>query len=189
MLSSPLVSVHSAQPANTKGYSAIVYQAEDAFPELFEAVQTAKVLGDYKTFVDAIPNQDPNVILQKYESLKDTSDFDLKAFVLDNFSLPQATKETKVTHEASLQVHLKNHWKNLVRQPVKTSEFSSLIELPNPYVVPGGALGKCSTGTVTLPLWAYWHQITPHWLKGWLITLPTRLTNLVLFQMAIEAIS
>lgn len=138
MLSSPLVSVHSAQPANTKGYSAIVYQAEDAFPELFEAVQTAKVLGDYKTFVDAIPNQDPNVILQKYESLKDTSDFDLKAFVLDNFSLPQATKETKVTHEASLQVHLKNHWKNLVRQPVKTSEFSSLIELPNPYVVPGG---------------------------------------------------
>jgi len=138
MLSSPLVSVHSAQPANTKGYSAIVYQAEDAFPELFEAVQTAKVLGDYKTFVDAIPNQDPNVILHKYESLKDTSDFDLKAFVLDNFSLPQATKETKVTHEASLQVHLKNHWKNLVRQPVKTSEFSSLIELPNPYVVPGG---------------------------------------------------
>ena len=156
MLSSPFAAVQSAhQDSNKADYSSVVYQAEEAFPGLFEAVQTAKVLGDYKTFVDAIPKQDPSIILQKYQAVKDTSGFDLKAFVVDNFSLPQPVKASKVTHEASLQVHLKNHWKNLVRQPVKTSEFSSLIELPNPYVVPGGALGKCFTGTVTLPLWVY----------------------------------
>jgi len=55
-----------------------------------------------------------------------------------HFDLPPPLPETKVKHEDSMLEHLKKHWVNLVRSPQKTTETSSLIQLPHPYVVPGG---------------------------------------------------
>lgn len=114
------------------------YHPDAELGELFTQVQTTKVLGDYKTFVDAIPNSSPEAILQKYHQQKDTADFDLKQFVLANFTLPEKAQAATVSHESELKTHLDNHWGNLVRDPQKTSNYSSLVALPHPYVVPGG---------------------------------------------------
>lgn len=124
--------------ANEMNFVATQYHAEVAFPELFEQVQTSKVLGDYKTFVDAIPNGHPDEIVEKFHLQKNNQKFDLKRFVQENFTLPTPTEIPSVDHEESLQTHLINHWDRLVRNPVKESEYSSLVELPHPYVVPGG---------------------------------------------------
>src|SRR2546426_985612 len=50
---------------------------------LFTDIQLKKVLGDNKTFVDAVPKFPPAVILKKYNSEKNKSSFDLKNFITD----------------------------------------------------------------------------------------------------------
>jgi alpha,alpha-trehalase len=114
------------------------YLPDELFGELFKEVQQTKVLGDYKTFVDAIPKSAPKDILAAYEKEKTKPRFDLKSFVLDHFELPPPLPNTEVNTDRDLKTHLQSHWKNLVRQPVKTDPNSTLIELPYPYVVPGG---------------------------------------------------
>lgn len=114
------------------------YLPDEVFGELFREVQQTMTLGDYKTFVDAVPKRSPKVILQDYRSSHSEAGFDLKAFVLENFELPQPLPFIEVDTGQDLQAHLRSHWTNLVRQPVKTDPNSTLIELPYPYVVPGG---------------------------------------------------
>jgi neutral trehalase len=54
---------------------------------LFTDIQVKKVLGDNKTFVDAVPKFAPEIIFKKYNSQKNNSGFDLKNFVTENFFL------------------------------------------------------------------------------------------------------
>ena len=56
--------------------------------ELFEQVQLTAIFDDGKTFVDCIPLLPLNEIQNKYEQIKDQAYFDLKSFVLENFSMP-----------------------------------------------------------------------------------------------------
>ena len=49
---------------------------------LFEAVQSASIFPDSKTFVDALPNKDISLIEKAYAAEKDTPNFNLKAFLL-----------------------------------------------------------------------------------------------------------
>src|SRR5471030_991015 len=60
------------------------------FPGLFEAVQLSDIFPDNKTFVDATPLRDPALIMQDYNDQKDKPGFDLKQFVISNFSIPGA---------------------------------------------------------------------------------------------------
>src|SRR3954463_9745030 len=58
--------------------------------KLFVDVQLKMVLGDNKTFVDAVPKYPTETILRKYKeklALNDSS-FDLKDFVYQNFKVP-----------------------------------------------------------------------------------------------------
>lgn len=114
------------------------YLPDKVLGELFREVQIKKVLSDYKTFVDSTPKRPVNDIISDYQDQRKNEGFNLRDFVLANFTLPSPPPAVKVTHEKDLFTHLKNHWSNLVRNPQKTSENSSLISLPNPYVVPGG---------------------------------------------------
>lgn len=118
--------------------SEIVYRPDVDIPELFARVQTEMIYADSKTFVDAIPKQKPADILKQYAAEKDRAGFDLKAFVEQHFELPPALPVTHVNNEANMLEHLNAHWVNLVRNPQKTSEYSTLVQLPHPYVVPGG---------------------------------------------------
>lgn len=118
--------------------SEIVYRPDVDIPELFSRVQTEMIYADSKTFVDAIPKQKPADILKQYAAEKDRAGFDLKAFVEQHFELPPALPVTHVSNETNMLEHLNAHWVNLVRNPQKTSEYSTLVQLPHPYVVPGG---------------------------------------------------
>ncbi len=105
--------------------------------ELFEDVQMNSILEDGKTFVDCIPLFPLTEIKKNYEQLKSQSDFDLKQFVLENFSLPLAYgSDYKSNPQLSVEENINLLWPMLTREA--SEETSSLINLPNRYIVPGG---------------------------------------------------
>jgi alpha,alpha-trehalase len=94
-------------------------------------------MGDNKTFVDMVPQYKPDVILKKYAALKKKDSASLRAFVLSNFYLPSVTP-TSVTEGLSLNQHLTELWSNLTRKADTMRKWSSLLPLPDSYIVPGG---------------------------------------------------
>ena len=52
---------------------------------LFEDVQMQRIFTDGKTFVDCIPKQPLELILQQYEEQKHSTDFNLSIFVQQQF--------------------------------------------------------------------------------------------------------
>jgi alpha,alpha-trehalase len=105
--------------------------------KLFEDVQLKRALGDNKTFVDMVPQHKPALILKKYTQLKKKDSASLRAFVLANFYLPM-TAGTKVTEGLSLHQHLQELWTTLTRRADSNIKYSSLLPLPDSYIVPGG---------------------------------------------------
>jgi alpha,alpha-trehalase len=104
---------------------------------LFQDVQQKNILGDGKAFPDCIPKSDLTVIAKLYQSTKHQADFDLHAFVLENFEIPpDGATGYKSDNSKPIRKHIEELWDVLTRKPTK--ENSSLIPLPNPYVVPGG---------------------------------------------------
>jgi alpha,alpha-trehalase len=105
---------------------------------LFEAVQLAGVFPDSKTFVDCEPKYPTDQILSSYSVLKDEPEFHLRAFILENFALPEAHgSDFQADATASMTEHISSLWPVLTRQPDAPST-GSLIRLPYPYIVPGG---------------------------------------------------
>ena len=109
------------------------------FPELFEAVQASRVLGDSKVFVDAVARRDPADISNAYRRERHVEDFDLETFVRSHFVLPDGGGEQGV-HNAAQPVaeQIEDLWGALTREADQPVDRSSLIPLPNRYVVPGG---------------------------------------------------
>ena len=82
--------------------------------------------------------------MAKYEQVRQGPGFDLKAFVLENFTLP-VTPASGYTSKASqtAQQHIMDLWPVLTRPAQQAgSPQGSLIPLPNSYVVPGGRFGE-----------------------------------------------
>ena len=105
--------------------------------QLFETVQLNNVLSDGKTFPDCVPKYPLETILETYNQLKNSNDFDLKAFILNHFDLPISEfDDFKSDPDKSITEHIDSLWTVLTRQPDKAA--SSLIPLPHPYIVPGG---------------------------------------------------
>lgn len=111
----------------------------ELYPELFDAVQTRKIFVDSKTFVDCIPTEDPADIYKEYKEQSKEKSFDLKAFVHDHFELPQfAGSEYHSNIKEGAEKHVRDLWTVLTRKADVKNPYSSLLELPNSYVVPGG---------------------------------------------------
>ncbi|MEO1246430.1 MAG: alpha,alpha-trehalase TreF [Pseudomonadota bacterium] len=109
------------------------------FPELFEAVQSSRVLDDSKAFVDAIPRGSPADILRAYLGKRGEKDFDLAEFVNSNFELPAAVPPRRERAIAApVGERIETLWNALTREADRAIAHSSLIPLPNRYVVPGG---------------------------------------------------
>jgi alpha,alpha-trehalase len=105
--------------------------------QLFEAVQLQDIFDDGKTFPDCLPKRSLDEIVRDYEKQKDVANFDLKKFVLQNFSVPVASASNyKSDPEKSTAQHIHALWNELTRQPDQSA--GSLIPLPHPYIVPGG---------------------------------------------------
>lgn len=106
------------------------------YDELFEAIQTQRVFSDSKTFCDSIPRSStPSEILDLYRRSFNEKNFNLTEFVLDNFLQPNTSD---VVHEPwTIDEHCHRLWTFLTQHP-KHENFSSLIDVPQPFVVPGG---------------------------------------------------
>lgn len=109
------------------------------FPGLFEAVQSAHLYADSKTFADCIPNSAPAEIMKAYQKEKGTPGFSLQAFVSKHFTIPSAAAAEYVTDTTQdVAAHITVLWNVLKREPDQYNAWSSLIALPHPYIVPGG---------------------------------------------------
>ncbi|MET0323141.1 MAG: alpha,alpha-trehalase TreA [Duganella sp.] len=104
---------------------------QQLFGALYEAVQTAHIYPDAKTFADAVPRSDPHTILEQYRREAPRDKAALQAFVERHFELPTAPAITLRQHIASL-------WPVLTRPPLDPPRWSSALPLPASYVVPGG---------------------------------------------------
>ncbi|SUW63602.1 Periplasmic trehalase precursor [Buttiauxella agrestis] len=105
---------------------------------LFTDVQTAKLFPDQKTFADAVPKNDPLMILADYRMQRNQSGFDLRHFVNMNFVLPKEGEKYVPPEGQSLREHIDSLWPVLTRTTDSASKWDSLLPLPKPYVVPGG---------------------------------------------------
>lgn len=107
--------------------------------QLFRDVQLQEVFADSKTFVDATPNRPLEEIQQQYLQEKDQEGFNLRSFVEKHFQIPEnIASDFRADTSGSMKEHLKTLWPVLSRAPDKHELYSSLIPLPEPYVVPGG---------------------------------------------------
>lgn len=113
------------------------YNPAEQLGELFKEVQLNSVFPDSKTFPDCIPLSSPEQILQAYHQEKTQPNFDLKTFVMQHFELPpEPATNFKSDPSLSVTQHINRLWPILTRQPYE--EESSLLPLPNSYIVPGG---------------------------------------------------
>ena len=109
------------------------------FPGLFEAVQLGDVFHDNKTFADATPKRDPQLIIKDYNAAKDKPGFQLQQFVTDNFDLPvTGGGDFKSDISKGVRHHIDTLWQVLSRKHSTGSKYSTLISLPNDFIIPGG---------------------------------------------------
>jgi alpha,alpha-trehalase len=112
------------------------------FGQLFIDVQLAQVLPDQKTFCDLIPEQAPATILGEYAAQKNRPNFSLPAFVAAHFRTPSGGPIVKPARPGEpVKTYIGGLWNVLLEQTGdvdKTAPYSSLLQLPLPFVVPGG---------------------------------------------------
>ena len=114
--------------------------ARDLGP-LFHDVQLSGIFPDSKTFVDAMPLVAPATVAARYAASRGAPGFSLRAFVQQYFELPRpAGAEFRTDTSQTMEQHIRALWPVLTRAPPPDTATapSSLIPLPEPYVVPGG---------------------------------------------------
>ncbi|MGE0496546.1 MAG: alpha,alpha-trehalase TreF [Ramlibacter sp.] len=115
----------------------------DRYQELFEAVQRSDVFPDSKTFVDCVPLGAPADILDVYRARCGAAGFDLREFVAQHFRavMPSPSDYESVPGQ-DLAGHIDGLWGVLTRRPQAHAPHASTLQLPHPYVVPGGRFGE-----------------------------------------------
>jgi len=109
------------------------------YPDLFEAIQLSGVYQDSKYFVDATPKYAPDVIVRAYQLEYLDKGFEISDFVERHFKAPETVGENyQESAKRPVREHIDNLWQILARPADIEDPHSSLIALPNPYVVPGG---------------------------------------------------
>ena len=120
---------------------AAAQQCVAGFPEIYGDLfaDAQRALPDAKAMVDAIPNAAPAAIAAEYAQRRDEPGFDLRAFVGERFELPRPAGGGYRTRPRDNVVrHIDRLWRELERQPRPGDARSSLLPLPQPYIVPGG---------------------------------------------------
>jgi alpha,alpha-trehalase len=106
------------------------------FSPIYEQIQSAGYYEDSKFFVDCTPIASNHTILTAYKNAIKSTSFDLAAFVKQYFEAPKIYDADYQTGEKTIDEHLETLWQVLRRSPDKTA--NTLIDLPYPYIVPGG---------------------------------------------------
>lgn len=135
-----IISYNKQQPGS-QGATKLPATPDKIWGRLFIDVQLKMALNDNKTFVDAVPKYAPEIILKKYQTLvknRDTSAESVKAFIYQNFKVPVSTATAVPEKTGTLKAHLESLWPMLTRKADVKEKYSSLLPLPNAYIVPGG---------------------------------------------------
>ena len=122
-------------------YSQTVNTPDKIYGQLFVDVQMNRIFPDNKTFVDCIPKRNPKDIVADYKKITSNPaiKFSLKSFVEENFTLPANPADNFHTEaNEDIKTHINRLWDVLKRSPDKPVQGSSLLALPNAYIVPGG---------------------------------------------------
>jgi alpha,alpha-trehalase len=128
-----VVSAHAGTPGVDTDPPQVLFQ------DLFIAVQTAPVYSDGKAFPDAVPGAAPSEIMNQYHAERPDSSAALKRFVEAHFTLPsQAAVSSSPPGRVSIVAHIDGLWNELTRRSTDAPRYSSLLALPQPFVVPGG---------------------------------------------------
>jgi alpha,alpha-trehalase len=136
LLALPAAAAEQPEPQTTTPYPK---PPQVLFKDLFVAVQSAQVFADSKTFADAVPKSAPTEILARFHAARPESREALKEFVTANFSLPAQPSAPENTSERTpITRHIDSLWDQLTRSSTTVPRYSSLLPLPEPYVVPGG---------------------------------------------------
>ena len=134
-----LVLTTSCRPSARPPDRPTAYDAAHDLGPLFSDVQLSGIFPDSKEFVDARPRSAPAAIAARYDSARRAPGFTLRAFVDQNFVMPQpAGSGYKTVASQNMTRHIEDLWAVLTRPPDSSDAGSSLIPIPNPYVVPGG---------------------------------------------------
>jgi alpha,alpha-trehalase len=111
--------------------------------DLFKDVQLEAVFPDSKTFVDCTPKRPLHEILSLYHAEKTKPDFNLEQFVVTNFTVPvPPVSSFKTDQNKTADEHILSLWPVLTRQRDDYNAYSSLIPLPQDYIVPGGRFAE-----------------------------------------------
>ena len=127
------------RPSDRQAAGPSSYDPAHDLGSLFADVQLSGIFPDSKEFVDARPQSAPATIEARYDSARRTNGFVLRTFVEQSFVLPAAagTGYHTVASQTMVQ-HVTTLWPVLTRGHDSADTRSSLIPLPNSYVVPGG---------------------------------------------------
>lgn len=114
---------------------------DEEYSELFKEVQLKAIFADSKTFADCVPKIKAEEILKKYEEQKKTKNFDLRKFVLENFSMPSTAGKVFASNPSnSAQQHINELWLVLTRKPKDIG--GTLVPLLKPHVVADGRFSE-----------------------------------------------
>jgi alpha,alpha-trehalase len=109
------------------------------FGDLFTAVQMGQLYSDNKAFADAVPRGRPDQIVQQFQRENPRSGAALRRFVNAHFTLPaDAGTAPSAPEHVPIVVHIDQLWDVLTRRTPSAPPFSSLLPVPEPYIVPGG---------------------------------------------------
>ncbi|MBW0446389.1 alpha,alpha-trehalase TreF [bacterium M00.F.Ca.ET.228.01.1.1] len=131
------VALHVEPPAQAS--PVVPVPPSEQYPELYRDVELAHLFPDSKTFADMVPLEPPSQIAASYTSGKQQPGFNLGDFVKRNFALPARESKSYVSDpNQDVVSHIDTLWTVLRREPDSTaSRWSSLLPLPDPYIVPG----------------------------------------------------
>lgn len=134
-----LAACRATVPANAPASATAAFDPSLAYGTLFRDVQLARLFPDSKTFVDSRPRRSPADLAAAYQTAHAAPGFSLRTFVDENFDPPRsAGGDVKSDTAQSMEEHIRALWPLLTRPADKPDAQSTLIPLPNAYVVPGG---------------------------------------------------
>jgi alpha,alpha-trehalase len=123
---------------NPKQEAAVDFQKFYA-SEMFHDIQMSQIFEDSKTFVDCTAKRDIATIEKDYNAQKEQEGFSIKAFVEANFDMPYTfSKDFASDTSKTMKQHIIDLWPVLTRKAGEVPARSSLIPLPNDFIVPGG---------------------------------------------------
>jgi alpha,alpha-trehalase len=110
---------------------------------LFQAVQLGRLFPDSKTFVDAVPKLAPTEIQRRFDELVAAGPrFDLRAYLQEWFDIPV---RNRAEHPRAVDAneYIEKTWFLLTREATNPPLTSTLLQVPNPFIVPGGRFDEC----------------------------------------------